>query len=71
MQRGDIIIEFDGTSITDVRALQDIVAKTPPNKKVSVVIMRDKKKKTLSLTTAEMPTAEAMEEEQEGHEKDR
>lgn len=66
MKRGDIIIEFDGKQINEVRDLQDIVGRTPPNKKVDVLIYRDKKKKTLSLKTSEMPSeVSGFEEEEE------
>ena len=53
----DIIIEFDKKKVEDVRSLQDIVSKTPPNKKVEIMIMRDKKRQKLTLKTGEMPSA--------------
>lgn len=54
-KRGDIILEFDGKRIKDAVTLQEIVAKTAPNKKVKVKIVRDKKEKVLQILTGEMP----------------
>lgn len=75
IQRGDIIIEFDKKKVEDVRSLQDIVSKTPPNKKVEIMIMRDKKRQKLTLKTGEMPSAVSglepeEEKEEESSEKD-
>ena len=45
----DVIILFDGKKVPDHRALPRIVADTPPNKKVSVVVFRNGKKVTLTV----------------------
>ncbi len=55
VQRGDVIVQFDGKNVESVVNLQEIVSATPPKKKVDVVVVRAGKKKTLSLTTAIMP----------------
>lgn len=55
LQRGDVIVGFDGKKIENVVGLQELVSTTPPKKKVDVDIVRDRKKKTISLTTAIMP----------------
>jgi serine protease Do len=47
---GDIITKFDGTPVTDPAQLSRLAAATPPNKKVEVVIIRDKQEKTLTIT---------------------
>jgi serine protease Do len=55
MEPGDVIIEFDGTPISTTTQLQTVVAKTQTDKKVKVTIIRDKKKKSLSIKLGEMP----------------
>ncbi|MBI2916337.1 MAG: Do family serine endopeptidase [Elusimicrobia bacterium] len=57
LTRGDIIREFDGKKINDNYDLQNVVAGTPPNKTVSVSIIRNKKEMTLNLTTQEAPSS--------------
>jgi serine protease Do len=47
---GDIITKFDGVKLTDPGQLSRLAAATPPNKEVEVEIIRDGKKKTLTLT---------------------
>lgn len=46
----DVIIEFDGKIVREMRNLPRMVAVTPVDKKVKVKVWRDGKKKTLSLT---------------------
>ncbi|HOK55921.1 MAG TPA: DegQ family serine endoprotease [bacterium] len=55
---GDVIIEYDGTEVKDVKDLQMKVANTPVGKRVSVGIWRDKKKIVLNVTVGEMPAEE-------------
>lgn len=55
LQRGDIIIEFDGKKIDDYHNLPSIVAGTPVGKKVKVKIIREGKTKELIINVAEMP----------------
>ncbi len=47
---GDIIIEFSGTPITDPAQLSRLAASIPPNKKVELVIIRNKEKTTVTIT---------------------
>lgn len=54
LQRGDIVLKFDGKDVKEWRDLSMIVADTPVGKKVQVVVFRDKKEVTLNLTVAEM-----------------
>jgi len=54
IQRGDIVLKFDGKDIKEWRDLSLIVADTPVGKKVKLVVFRDKKEVTLDLTVAEM-----------------
>ncbi len=55
LQRGDIIIEFDGKKIDDYHTLPQIVAGTPVGKRVNVKIIREGKIKELMINVAEMP----------------
>jgi serine protease Do len=50
IRHGDVIIEFDGRPIKEFGDLSATVADTPENKKVKVVVIRDKKRLTLDLT---------------------
>ncbi|MDD5687425.1 MAG: Do family serine endopeptidase [Elusimicrobia bacterium] len=59
IKRGDIILEFDNQKIDSPEKLQDIVAATPPNKKINVVILQENVKKTVSVILGEM-TEEAV-----------
>ena len=53
MQRGDVIIEFDGKAVDDPLNLKNMVAGILPNKKVSIEIIRDGSRKTLTVTISE------------------
>ena len=47
VKQGDVIVEFDGKSVAGFDDLPRIVAETPVNKKVEIVVMRDGKRKSL------------------------
>ncbi len=73
LKRGDVIREFDGQSVPDQNALLQIVAKTPPKKKVTLKIYRDGREMILTLVTGEMPAnpdSETPDAEEEGNEDD-
>lgn len=55
MKRGDVIVRFNGQPTPTPDVLRELVARTPPKKTIPVDVIRDGKKRTLSLTTAEMP----------------
>lgn len=55
IQRGDVIIEFDGKEVTDPSSLRNSVAGTPPGKKVTLKILRDGKIQKVDVTIAELP----------------
>jgi len=55
IEAGDVIIKFNGKDVDDPTSLRNIVADTPINKKVDVVVIRDGKKKTLTVKTGEQP----------------
>lgn len=58
IKEGDIIIEYDGSKVEDVKDLQMKVANTPPGKKVNIVVWRDKKRVSIDLVVGEMPAEE-------------
>ncbi|KXS56556.1 MAG: hypothetical protein AMR96_01985 [Candidatus Adiutrix intracellularis] len=53
IQRGDIILKFDGQNIADWQDLPLIVANTTVGKKVKILIWRESKEITLDLTVVE------------------
>jgi serine protease Do len=55
IERGDVIVEYDGTKIDRTRGLPSLVADTPVGRKVEVVVLRDGKKETFELKVGEMP----------------
>ena len=55
IQRGDVIIEFDGKEVSDPSSLRNSVAGTPPGKKVTLHIMRDGKMQKVDVTITELP----------------
>ncbi len=55
LERGDIIVAFDGKDITTPNELQRIVASTTPEKRVKVEVIRDGKTVTLTVKVGIMP----------------
>jgi serine protease Do len=55
LERGDIIINYDGTDIDEAHQLPVLVADTKVGKTVSITVLRNGEKKTLHATVAEMP----------------
>ena len=58
VKAGDIILEFDGAKITEMKELPLIVAKTKVGKKVEVKIWRNKKEITKTITLGRLETSE-------------
>lgn len=54
IQRGDIIIAFDGKKVQSMSDLPRIVAETPVGKDAAIAIIRDGKEITIKVTIAEM-----------------
>jgi serine protease Do len=54
IKAGDIILNFNGKDVTEMRKLPRFVAETEVNKEVSIVVWRNEKKKTLKVSIAEM-----------------
>jgi serine protease Do len=59
LERGDIIVNYDGTDIDEAHQLPVLVADTKIGKTVSITVLRNGEKKTLHATVAEMPTTVA------------
>jgi serine protease Do len=54
MERGDVIVSFDGKPIKEMHDLPSIVAATPVGKRVSVEVIRKGEKKTLEVEVGQM-----------------
>ena len=54
IQRGDIIIEFNGHPIHEMNELPRLVAETAPGAKANIKILREGKEKAVSLTISEL-----------------
>ena len=54
IKRGDVILEFDGKQIGKMRDLPSVVASTPLGKEVKVLILREGKEKTLTVTITKL-----------------
>ena len=61
IKAGDVVLSFDGKSIGEMRSLPRIVAETAIGKAVKVEVLRNGKKKTLSITLGELEQAERAE----------
>ncbi len=57
IERGDIIIEYDGHKISDIARLRNLVAQTQVGKKVEIVVLRDGKEKTIRVKVGEQPAS--------------
>ena len=55
LQRGDVIITFDGQAIDGPNSLKNIVAGTEVGKQVDVVVVRNGKEKTIKVDLGEQP----------------
>ncbi len=58
IKAGDIILEFDGEKIDEMKELPMIVAKTEVGKKVKVIIWRDKKEIIKTVTLGRLETSD-------------
>ena len=55
IQRGDIIVEYNGTHVDDAHQLPALVAAAEIGKSVSLTLLRGGEKQTVSVAVAEMP----------------
>jgi serine protease Do len=67
IKRYDVIVEFDGQKIGEMNDLPRIVAATPIDKKVTVEVLRDGQRKTLSARIAKLEEPESTEVSSEEH----
>jgi serine protease Do len=58
LERGDVVIKFDGRDVHDEHELPVLVADTPINKKVDVEVVRNGKHKILEVTVGELKEAQ-------------
>ena len=56
VQRGDVILEFDGTPIETVRDLTRSVAETAPGRRAHIRLLRDGGERTLTVQTGRYPS---------------
>ncbi len=54
MLPGDVIIEYEGTEITKMTMIPNLVAQTPVGQKINMVIVRQGKKKELQVTIGKL-----------------
>ena len=55
LKRGDVMVSFNGQPVHDPGQLRNIVAMTAPGTKVPVQILRDNKKRDLTIELGELP----------------
>ena len=55
LERGDVIVEYDGHSVVNPTQFRNLVAQTPVGKKVSVKLLRNGKEREVEVTVAEQP----------------
>ncbi len=55
LERGDVIVEFDGRAVENPTQFRNLVAQTPIGKKVRVKLLRGGKERDLDVTIAEQP----------------
>jgi serine protease Do len=67
LQRGDVIVKFNGQTVVDQQALPEMVAQTPIGTTVPIVIIRDGKRLTLNAKVGELHEKEVASAEGEDH----
>lgn len=55
LQRGDLIIEFNGAQVDDTTLLRNMAAAASPGSTVDIKVIRDNRKKTLKVKLGEFP----------------
>ena len=56
LQRGDIILEYDGKKISEPYILRNMVANNLPGEEHTVVVLRDGKTRNVQITIGELPS---------------
>jgi Do/DeqQ family serine protease len=57
IQRGDVIVDYDGKAVVDPGTLRNMVAATSPGKDVSLKVVRDGKPRTIKVVISELPAS--------------
>jgi serine protease Do len=55
LQRGDVIIEFEGKKVEEPNQLRNMVANTPLGKEVRITVIRENKPETKKVVISELP----------------
>jgi serine protease Do len=55
MKKDDVVLDYDGHKLENTTQLQKVVRSTPVGKKVEIVVLRNKQRKTLWVTIGEIP----------------
>jgi serine protease Do len=55
LQKGDVIVEFNGRKITDMHELPRLVANTPPGSKAGMRLIRQGRERTVQVNVGDMP----------------
>jgi serine protease Do len=55
LERGDVIVRYDGRDVDDPDHLRNMVAATLPGAKVEIVVSRDGKEKSITMEIGELP----------------
>jgi serine protease Do len=55
LERGDVIVTFNGHAVSDSNNLRNMVAATQPNTAATLQIVRNRREQTLTATLAELP----------------
>jgi serine protease Do len=66
LQRGDVILDVNGTPVTDSNSLRNNVASLSPGSRASLTILRDGKHETVHAVLAELPNRKMAANESEG-----
>ena len=56
VERGDVIVGFNGTPVTDSNSLRNQIASTQPGTEVTLTVSRDNREQQVRVTLAELPT---------------
>lgn len=55
LERGDVIVEFNGEPVEDVGQLRNLVAMTSPGKQTTITVIRDGQRRELTVTVGKLP----------------
>ncbi|HYA03198.1 MAG TPA: Do family serine endopeptidase, partial [Syntrophobacteria bacterium] len=68
IQRGDVIVAYNGKAVDDSHSLPVMVAATPVGQEVTVTVLRDGKERELAMKVAKLPSDDARREAEESAE---